>query len=109
MRLVYLSPVPLASFAQRPHHFVQWFHERFDAPVLWIDPTPARLARWSDLRRLRPAPKPRVDDDGVRRFVGPKAAQQRPDDEVGLLGRVHRRARAQPFIEAPQGRPGFAL
>lgn len=54
MKLLYLSPVPLASFAQRPHHFVRWFHERFGAPVLWLEPPPARLPRWSDLRLLRP-------------------------------------------------------
>lgn len=53
-RLVYLSPVPLSSFAQRPHHFVEWFHKRFDAEVLWIDPYPARLPRWHDVHRLFP-------------------------------------------------------
>lgn len=52
MRLVYLSPVPLASFAQRPHHFARWFHDRFKAQVLWIDPYPARLPRAQDARRL---------------------------------------------------------
>lgn len=52
-RLVYLSPVPLTSFAQRPHHFVHWFHARTGGPVLWIDPGPSRLPRLSDWRRLR--------------------------------------------------------
>lgn len=51
-RLVYLSPVSLSSFAQRPHHFVDWFHRRFDADVLWIDPGPSRFPRWSDWHRL---------------------------------------------------------
>lgn len=51
-RLVYLSPVPLHSFAQRPHHFVRWFHDRFAAPVLWIDPGPSRLPRLSDWPRI---------------------------------------------------------
>ena len=51
-RLIYLSPVPLGSFAQRPHHFVHWFHERFGARVLWIDPGPSRLPRASDWPRL---------------------------------------------------------
>ena len=53
MRLLYLSPVPLASFAQRPHHFVELFHRRFDAHVLWIEPYPARLPRMEDVGRLR--------------------------------------------------------
>ena len=52
LKLLYLSPVPLGSFAQRPHHFVHWFHERFDDEVLWIDPGPSRLPRLSDWPRL---------------------------------------------------------
>jgi hypothetical protein len=52
LKLLYLSPVPLGSFAQRPHHFVHWFHERFGGEVLWIDPGPSRLPRWSDWPRL---------------------------------------------------------
>ena len=52
MRLVYVSPVPLSSFAQRPHHFVEWFHRQHDAQVLWIEPGPSRLPRLSDSRRL---------------------------------------------------------
>jgi hypothetical protein len=52
LKLLYLSPVPLGSFAQRPHHFVHWFHERFGGDVLWIDPGPSRFPRWSDWPRL---------------------------------------------------------
>lgn len=52
MRLVYLSPVPWASFAQRPHKFVEWFHKRHGEQVLWIEPYPTRLPRLSDMRRL---------------------------------------------------------
>ena len=33
MQLVYFSPVPWASFAQRPHKFVEWFHARCGAIV----------------------------------------------------------------------------
>lgn len=51
-RLLYLSPSPLSSFAQRPHHFVYWFHQRYKAPVFWIDPGPSRLPRASDGPRL---------------------------------------------------------
>jgi hypothetical protein len=50
--LLYLSPVPLGSFAQRPHHFVHWFHQRFGGDVLWVDPGPSRLPRGSDWSRL---------------------------------------------------------
>lgn len=52
MRLVYLSPVPWMSFAQRPHKFVEWFHARSGADVLWIDPYPSRLPQLGDLRRI---------------------------------------------------------
>lgn len=52
MKLVYLSPVPWSSFAQRPHKFVEWFHGATGGEVLWIDPYPTRLPSWSDLRRV---------------------------------------------------------
>lgn len=55
MRLVYLSPVRWSSFEQRPHKFVRWYHSRFQAPVLWIDPYPARLPRLGDLARVQRA------------------------------------------------------
>lgn len=48
MQLVYLSPVPWASFAQRPHKFVEWFHARYGDKVLWIDPYPTRFPEFSD-------------------------------------------------------------
>lgn len=56
MRLVYLSPVPWESFAQRPHKFVEWFFNRTGEPVLWIDPYPTRFPSWKDLWRLRLSP-----------------------------------------------------
>jgi len=52
MRLIYLSPVPWASFSQRPHQFVQWFHARSKQEILWIDPYPTRLPKFSDVRRI---------------------------------------------------------
>lgn len=54
MRLVYLSPVTWASFAQRPHKFVEWFHARSGDEVLWLDPYPTRLPVLADLRSSRP-------------------------------------------------------
>lgn len=55
MRLVYLSPVPWASFAQRPHKFVEWFHGRHGGKVLWVDPYPTRLPKKEDFRRKKSA------------------------------------------------------
>lgn len=51
-QLVYLSPVPWASFAQRPHKFVEWVHGRTGDKVLWVDPYPTRFPSLSDFRRL---------------------------------------------------------
>lgn len=48
MCLVYLSPVPWGSFAQRPHKFVEWYHRRTGKAVVWIDPYPVRLPVISD-------------------------------------------------------------
>lgn len=53
MRLVYFSPVPWASFAQRPHKFVEWFHARRGGKVLWVEPYPTRLPELADFQRLR--------------------------------------------------------
>lgn len=50
MRLIYFSPVPWFSFTQRPHKYVQWFHERTGGNVLWVDPYPTRLPVWRDFR-----------------------------------------------------------
>jgi hypothetical protein len=52
MQLVYLSPVPWSSFAQRPHKFVAWFHANTGGDVLWVDPYPTRFPLLSDFRRL---------------------------------------------------------
>lgn len=52
MRLIYLSPVPWSSFAQRPHKFVTWFNASTGGAVLWVDPYPTRFPTLSDLRRL---------------------------------------------------------
>ena len=51
MRLVYLSPVPWHSFAQRPHKFVEWFWSRTGAEVLWVDPYATRFPSLADFRR----------------------------------------------------------
>jgi len=53
MRLVYFSPVFARSYAQRPHFAVQALLQRGVESVLWVDPYPARLPQWQDLRRRR--------------------------------------------------------
>lgn len=55
MRMVYLSPVPWASFAQRPHKFVEWFYSRHGGEVLWVDPYPTRFPALADFRHITAA------------------------------------------------------
>ncbi|WP_295954056.1 glycosyl transferase [Rhodoferax sp.] len=68
MRLVYLSPVPWATFAQRPQKFASWFHSRTDGEVLWVDPYPTRFPRLSDIGRFDSTKDPdgQVQPDWIR-------------------------------------------
>ena len=50
MKLVYLSPVPWNSVAQRPHFFVKAALESGFTSVLWVEPTPSRLPLLKDFR-----------------------------------------------------------
>lgn len=56
MPLIYLSPVLWESFAQRPHKFVQWYHDRTGKTVLWVEPYATRLPQFKDLKRLHGSP-----------------------------------------------------
>ncbi len=91
MRLIYLSPVPWASFAQRPHAFVGWFHARSGAEVLWIDPYPTRLPALADLARLRaraaPSPPPTAVPPWLR-VLRPRALPIEPLAGSGCVNRV---------------------
>lgn len=53
MRLVYLSPVPWSSFAQRPHFMVRYFLRQGFQEVVWVDPYPGRLPKWQDFHRSK--------------------------------------------------------
>lgn len=52
MKLVYLSPVPWNSVAQRPHFFVKSALEHGFTSVLWIEPTPSRLPKLIDFKTI---------------------------------------------------------
>lgn len=52
MRLLYFAPVPYQSYWQRPHYMVRALLACTYEQVIWIDPPPTRLPRWSDLARL---------------------------------------------------------
>ena len=51
MKLVYLSPVPLNGFEQRPHYMVRELLRGAVKSALWLEPYPTRLPRLADLRR----------------------------------------------------------
>jgi len=53
MHLVYFSAVPWASFAQRPHKFIEWLHARGANKVLWVNPYPTRLPELNDFYRIK--------------------------------------------------------
>ncbi|WP_026283423.1 glycosyl transferase [Rhizobium sp. 2MFCol3.1] len=89
MRLVYLSPVPWASFAQRPHKFVEWFHKRTDARVLWIDPYPTRLPELADFKH-RPTPS-REERQGLSDWISvvrPSALPIEPLPGLSLINKL---------------------
>lgn len=50
MRLVYLSPVPWHSVAQRPHFFAKAALRSGFSSILWVEPTPSRLPQVKDFR-----------------------------------------------------------
>jgi len=62
MQLIYLSPVAWDSFAQRPHKFVEWFHQSKRGRVLWVEPYPTRFPSISDVKRKRDAKLAKLDD-----------------------------------------------
>ncbi len=88
MRLVYLSPVPWASFAQRPHKFVAWFQQRGGGQVLWIDPYPTRLPVLADLVRAKPK-SDAVRDDAPEwlTVLRPRALPVEPLPGSGAINR----------------------
>lgn len=50
MQLVYLSPVPWSSVAQRPHFFVKAALRCGFKSILWVEPTPSRFPKIGDLK-----------------------------------------------------------
>lgn len=113
--LVYLSPVPWASFAQRPHKFAEWFHSAHGGQVLWLDPYPTRLPQAQDVTRLLNPPRepahPRPDWLRVLR-VPAVPVEPLPGGVVlnrllwrGVIDEVSRFADAHPHCELVIGKP----
>lgn len=88
MRLIYLSPVPWASFSQRPHHFIKWFHNRTGGKVLWVDPYPTRLPKLADLLRKRP--KEILNDSYIPNWLEVLKPRALPIEPLPYVGKVNR-------------------
>lgn len=97
MQLIYLSPVPWSSFAQRPQKFAHWFHHVTQGDVLWIDPYPSRLPRLSDLAQAR------GNDTGIEaqepwvQVLKPRAL---PIEPLPFSGWINHRLAWAPIIQA---------
>jgi len=86
MRLVYLSPVPWASFAQRPQKFVSWFHEKTGGDVLWLDPYPSRFPCLEDFKKIGVSDRTEVDGhEPWLTVLKPKALPIEPLPGSGLI------------------------
>jgi hypothetical protein len=53
MRLIYFSPISAIAYAQRPHFTVQAWLDLGADEVLWVNPYPSRMLRFSDFGRVR--------------------------------------------------------
>jgi hypothetical protein len=79
MKLVYLSPVALSSFEQRPQNMVrELLRGSVFNTALWIDPYPTRLPRLADLRRPSDAGQLAVETDLPIRVLKPRALPIEP-------------------------------
>jgi hypothetical protein len=88
MRLVYLSPVPWKSFAQRPHKFVEWFHANTKEKVLWINPYPTRLPEFGDFCRRKPDSFAHAKTPDWLQVVQPRALPVEPLPGLGAVNQA---------------------
>lgn len=89
MQLIYLSPVPWTSFAQRPQKFVRWFHEVTGGDVLWVEPYPSRFPSLSDLQKRSVSDRTEQDHvDPWLTVLAPGALPMEPIPGSGLINGV---------------------
>lgn len=78
MRLLYFAPVPYRSYWQRPHYMVRALLAHAYEQVIWIDPPPTRLPRWSDLARLGRAGEHRAAEQQAGEALLPRLTVLQP-------------------------------
>ena len=84
--LVYLSPVPLGSFRQRPHYMVHALLESCVNEVLWLEPYPTRIPNPGDLKRPDEATVFKPDLPSIRQVKVPAL----PVEPLPLGARLNR-------------------
>lgn len=87
-RLLYLSPVPWQSFAQRSHELVECFHRRTGGEVLWLEPYPTRLPGLGDLHRSASRPPPARTPPAWLHLLQPRALPVEPLPVARELNRL---------------------
>ena len=88
MSLIYLSPVPWNSFKQRPHRFVEWYHEVTGGDdVLWIDPYPTRFLSVKDLLASRKAEMSGCHDQPA--WLTVQSVSSIPIEPLGFVSRLN--------------------
>ncbi len=103
--LIYLSPIPWVSFAQRPHKFVSWFREKYGGRVLWIEPYATRLPRVADLQRVggnQSLPTAAFTPDWLT-VISPASLPIEPIPGSGMVNRVLWRKILTQAVQFEQG------
>ncbi len=90
MQLIYLSPVPWSSFAQRPHKFAEWFHTTTGGKVIWIDPYPTRLPQLADFKSISHPPQPAKAAAALPEWLSVQRVRALPLEPLPVLNWVNR-------------------
>lgn len=105
--LIYFSSVPFDSYAQRPHFMVEAFSQSgFDA-ILWVDPYPTRLPKFSDIQRFWQKKSPVINDSVAHiELLKPSAVPIEPLPMSSVINHAflwrHTRERLQRFAAAAE-------
>lgn len=72
-KLVYIAPLKWKSYSQRPHFMMRYLVDNYDIDILWVDPFPSRLPKFSDFFRRHD-----VYNQGTKNHPGIQVYSHRP-------------------------------